>query len=427
MSEENIDEGAVSPRAAESPTRLKPLGGPLVTIVMPCLDEAESIASCVAAACRALDALAAEGEVLVVDNGSSDGSAELALAAGARVIHEPRRGYGSAYLAGFAAARGRYIVMADADGSYELEDTGRFVQALDDGADLVMGSRLRGRIDSGAMPWLHRRIGNPLLTGVLNLFFGTGVSDAHCGMRAFRRELLPRLGLTSTGMEFASEHIIRSGQLGLDIREIPIAYRRRTGHSKLASFRDGWRHLRLLFVLSPTWLFLVPGALLVACGAMAGTVVLADLEVLGRRWDMHTLIASAMLAIVGSQLLQFGAAARFYAALHLGERETARERMRRRVSLETAAIAGVGVGVAGLVVLGFVMADWAGRDFGALRAQHMAVVGMTLVVIGVQAVFGAFLMSVLTLGAQRSETASVREESSELPPQPLLTEESVGG
>ena len=222
-----------------------------VSVVIPCLNEAASIERCVESAWEALDALGAEGEVIVADNGSTDGSPELAAAAGARVVRERRRGYGSAYLAGFAAARGEYIVMADADLTYDFGDIPRFVEQLDDGAHLVMGNRM-ANIKPGAMPWHHRYIGNPVLTGVLNLFFRTGVRDAHCGMRAVRRDVLPRLDLRTTGMEFASEMVIRAAKENLEIREIPIEYHPREGESKLSSFRDGWRHLRFLLVHSPT-------------------------------------------------------------------------------------------------------------------------------------------------------------------------------
>ena len=196
--------------------------------------------------------------MIVADNGSDDGSAEIARSAGATVVHEPRRGYGSAYLAGFAAAAGDYIVMADADLTYDFDDIPRFVERLDGGADLVMGNRMEN-IQPGAMPWLHRYVGNPALTGVLNLFFQTGVRDAHCGMRAVRREALPLLDLRTTGMEFASEMVIRAGKQRLAIEEIPIDYHPREGESKLSSWRDGWRHLRFLLVHSPTYLFVLPG------------------------------------------------------------------------------------------------------------------------------------------------------------------------
>src|SRR5215211_3958313 len=250
---------------------------------MPCLDEADCVATCVRTAQRVMAEARIDGEVVVADNGSQDGSGELAGAVGAHVVHEPRRGYGSAYLAGFAAARGRYIMMADADGSYDLSYVPRFIEPLEQGADMVIGSRLKGRIQRGAMPWLHRRIGVPLLTGILNLLFRARLSDAHCGMRAFRRDLLPRLGLRTVGMEMASEQIMRASKLDLDIREIPIDYRARVGTSKLSTFNDGWRHLRLLLVHSPMWLFVFPGLLLLAAALVGGTIVLAHIELFGRQ------------------------------------------------------------------------------------------------------------------------------------------------
>src|SRR5438067_4799897 len=255
----------------------------LVSVVIPALNEAESIVACVRRSIDTMDDHGIRGEVIVADNGSTDGTPDLAREAGARVINEQRKGYGSAYLAGFASARGKYIVMGDADETYDFSEIARFIEPLEDGADFVMGSRLRGKIHPGAMPWLHRYVGNPVLTGVLNLFFKTGVSDAHCGMRAFRRELLPRLDLRTTGMEFASEQVIRSSKLGLDIREIPSEYHPRTGESKLSSFSDGWRHLRFLLVHSPTWLFLVPGLALLGMALLASAVVVFDINVFGRQ------------------------------------------------------------------------------------------------------------------------------------------------
>src|SRR5919204_2333566 len=316
----------------------------LVSVVIPALNEAESIVACVRRSIDTMEGHGIRGEVIVADNGSTDGTPDLARGAGARVIYEQRKGYGSAYLAGFASARGRYIVMGDADETYDFAEIARFIEPLEDGADFVMGSRLRGKIHPGAMPWLHRYVGNPVLTGVLNLFFKTGVSDAHCGMRAFRRDLLPRLDLRTTGMEFASEQVIRSSKLGLDIREIPIEYHPRAGESKLSSFSDGWRHLRFLLVHSPTWLFLVPGGVLMVIGLVAGTVSVAGVPIFGRQWQLHTLIAASMFAIVGAQVAQLGVSARTYAFYYLGEHDPLFDKLRARLRLEHGLIAGTLVG-----------------------------------------------------------------------------------
>ena len=240
---------------------------PELSVVIPCLNEAETIEECVRQAHDVLAEHGISGEIIVADNDSEDESARLAAAAGATVVHEPERGYGSAYMAGFTAARGRYILMADADLTYDFAEIPRFVAELDGGADMVIGNRMKN-IQPGAMPWHHRYIGNPLLSGFLNLLFRTGVDDAHCGMRAIRRDLLPRLDLRTTGMEFASEMVIRAAKEKLVIRQFPIEYHPRGGESKLSSFRDGWRHLRFLLVHSPNHLFILPGAVMAAVGAI---------------------------------------------------------------------------------------------------------------------------------------------------------------
>jgi glycosyltransferase involved in cell wall biosynthesis len=368
-----------------------------VSVVIPALNEAESIEACVRRSIDTMEKHGIRGEVIVADNGSDDGTPDLARAAGARVINEQRKGYGSAYLAGFASARGKYIVMGDADETYDFGEIARFIAPLDEGADLVMGSRLRGKIHPGAMPWLHRYVGNPVLTGVLNLFFKTGVSDAHCGMRAFRRELLPRLDLRTTGMEFASEQVIRSSKLGLDIREIPIEYHPRTGESKLSSFSDGWRHLRFLLVHSPTWLFLVPGLGMVLLGVLIGAVSVFNVPIFGRQWQLHTLIAGSMLAIVGAQVSQLGIFSRTYAFYYLGEHDPLFDRIRAKMRLEHGLIAGALVLATGLIMTVVVLGIWIHRGFGELREEKLAIAGLTLVVIGIQMIFGAFFLSILGL------------------------------
>jgi hypothetical protein len=374
-----------------------------LSVVIPCLNEAQSIALVVEKARRTMEREGIRGEVVVADNGSEDGSPELAEEAGARVVHEPRKGYGSAYLAGFDAARGTYILMGDADDTYDFTQLGRFVGPLRDGADMVIGNRMTG-LRPGSMPWLHRYIGNPVLTGLLNLFFRTGVSDAHCGMRAFRRDLLPRLDLRTTGMEFASELVIRSSKLGLEVSEVEIEYHPRKGESKLSSFSDGWRHLRFLLVHSPTWLFLIPGTALVALGIVMGVIVLTGADFLGRVWDVHALIAAALTTIVGTQVLQIGMFGRAYAAYYLGEHDPPFDRMRERLRLEHGLIAGGAVLLAGLVTCVVIAVSWLGRGFGELSEQKLAVVGMTLVVVGIQIVFGSFFLSVL--GLSRRPAAS---------------------
>ena len=367
-----------------------------VTVVIPCLNEAESIERCVRAASDALQAGGLAGEVVVADNGSDDGSPDLARAAGARVVHEPRRGYGSAYLAGFAAARGEYIVMADADLTYDFDEIPRFVSKLDDGAELVMGDRMKG-IQPGAMPWLHRYVGNPVLTGILNLFFRTGVRDAHCGMRALRRDVLPRLDLRTTGMEFASEMVIRAGKARLEIEELPIDYHPREGESKLSSFRDGWRHLRFLLVHSPNWLFIIPGAVLAVLGSLIAATVLLQLDIFGREWDLHSMVAGALLMIVGTQVLALGLCAHAYGTYFMGEKDVWFDRMRSIFRLEHGLMLGGTVLAGGLVISTVILGTWVERGFGQLSEERLAVFAATLIIVGIQIFFSSFLLSILGL------------------------------
>jgi glycosyltransferase involved in cell wall biosynthesis len=367
-----------------------------VSVVIPCLNEAETIERCVQSAQDALAKFGLRGEVVVVDNGSEDGSAELASTAGARVVHEPQRGYGSAYLTGFDAARGDYIVMADADLTYDFNDIPRFVERLDGGAELVMGDRM-DNIRPGAMPWLHRYVGNPILTGVLNLLFRTGVRDAHCGMRAFRRDVLPRLDLRTTGMELASEMVIRAAKEDLVIQQIPIEYHPREGESKLSTFRDGWRHLRFLLVHSPTYLFLVPGAVMTFLGALISLTVVAQINVFGRAWDIHTMIGGALLLIVGSQVLALGLAARAYGVYFMGERDRLFEYLRARVKLEHGLLAGAILILLGFVLGGVVVLRWADRGFGELSEARLAVLAAATTIVGIQVFFSSFLLSILGL------------------------------
>jgi glycosyltransferase involved in cell wall biosynthesis len=374
---------------------------PLVSVVIPCLNEEENVASCVRGALEGLRSGGLDGEVIVVDNDSDDRSAQFAAAAGARVIVEPRRGYGSAYLAGFAAARGRYIVMADADLTYDFNEIPSFVSKLDAGAQLVMGNRM-GNIQPGAMPWLHRYIGNPLLTGLLNLFFRTGVRDAHCGMRALRRDVLDQLALRTTGMEFASEMVIRAAKEHLEIAEIEIEYHPRGGESKLSSFRDGWRHLRFLLVHSPTYLFILPGTVLAALGTVVSVLVLAQVDFLGRSWDIHALIGGALFTIIGTQVLALGLCAHAYGTYFMGEKDAWFDAMRARYRLEHGLLLGGAITVAGFVTTLVIVIDWIDHGFGPLGQTKLAVVAFELLIVGLQVFFSSFLLSIIGLRRDRS-------------------------
>jgi glycosyltransferase involved in cell wall biosynthesis len=372
---------------------------PLVSVVIPCLNEAENIEACVTAARAALERMDVEAEVIVADNDSEDDSARLAEEAGARVVVEKRRGYGSAYLAGFAASRGPYIVMADADLTYDFGEIPRFVAALEDGAQMVIGDRM-DNIQPGAMPWLHRYVGNPVLTGLLNLFFRTGVKDAHCGMRALRRDVLPRLDLRTTGMEFASEMVIRASKEHLKIAEFPIQYRPRGGQSKLSSFRDGWRHLRFLLVHSPNYLFILPGTVLAGLGAVIVVFVGSGLDFFGRAWGIHALIGGALLMIVGTQVLALGLCAHAYGTYFMGEQDPWFDRMRARFRLEHGLLLGGLFMLIGLVMGAVIVSTWIAHGFGSLSDEHLAVIAASLLIVGIQIFFSSFLLSILGLRRQ---------------------------
>ncbi|HET8892682.1 MAG TPA: glycosyltransferase family 2 protein [Gaiellaceae bacterium] len=371
---------------------------PVISVILPCLNEEAAIGGVVDEAWAGIGATELAGEVVVVDNGSSDRSAELAQLHGARVVREPRRGYGNAYLAGLAAAEGEFLVMADADGSYDLRDLTPFVSRLQQGSDLVLGSRLRGSIHPGAMPWLNRRVGNPILTAFLNVLFHVRVSDAHCGLRAIRRSALARVNLQSAGMEFASEMIVKAAKRRLVIAEVPIEYRRRIGWSKLNRFRDAWGHVRFLLVHSPTFLFLIPGLVLLTVGAivllgLAGGPV----DIFGRSWQIHTMIAGSAATVVGAQIIELGVFARTYAILYLGEEEPILQRLWMRIRLEHGLLLGGTVLLAGVGLLGEVFARWAASGFGPLGHYYASILGLTLVGLGVQILFASFFLSILGL------------------------------
>src|SRR5919204_6477587 len=303
-----------------------------VSIVIPCLDEGETIADCVTTARRVLAESGLAGEVIVVDNGSTDGSGELARRAGALVVDEPRRGYGSAYLAGLAVARGDNIVMVDADLTYDFREIPRFVDQLAQGAQVVIGNRMSS-IKPGAMPLLSR-LGNPLLSGFLNVLHRTNVRDVHCGMRALRREVLSLLNLRTVGMEFASEMVIRATRERLDVRELPIELHPRVGRSKLSPFRDGWRHLRVILVYNPTFLFLIPGLAMLLAGSLITLLVFVQVPVFGRGLYIHSLIMGCLLVLLGVQAVGLGLAGRVFGVYFISEQDPLFQRLRARLRLE---------------------------------------------------------------------------------------------
>jgi glycosyltransferase involved in cell wall biosynthesis len=376
-------------------------GAPVeISIVLPCLNEEEAIGGCITTLQKIIETQHLNAEILVVDNASTDRSAAIAKAHGARVVEQPIRGYGNAYLKGFTEARGKYIVMADADNTYDFNEVDAFVQPLREGYDLVMGNRFAGRMAKDAMTWSHRYIGNPILSGLLNFFFHTGIRDAHCGMRAFTKEACQRMHLRTGGMEFASEMVINASKAGLKIAERPIAYHPRIGDSKLHTFRDGWRHLRFMLLYSPTHLFLWPGLLLLLAGFVGLSVLLpGPLPLFGHRWDIHAMILFCLLTLLGYQILWLGLCARFYSLTeHLdGESDRLLQQMQRAFTLERGLIIGILLTLVGLAIDISVFVRWLAVHMGPMNEVRPALYAMTLIALGIETIFVSFFLSLLQI------------------------------
>ena len=379
-----------------------------VSVVMPCLNEARTVGVCIDKALACLQKLNAKGEVVVADNGSTDGSQDIARAHGARIVPVERKGYGSALQGGIAAASGKFVIMGDADDSYDFSRLDGFIERLREGYDLVMGNRFRGGIMPGAMPWMHRYIGNPILSGILNLFFHSGVGDAHCGLRGFRKESYERLGLSTSGMEFASEMVVRACLQKQKISEVPVVLhpdgRDRPPH--LRSFRDGWRHLRFLLLLCPLWLYLIPASLLLGGGlGIMAWLTAGPREVGGVVFDVHTMLLGALAVILGYQTIWLWA----YAKIHgwtsgLLPADTFSKRVFNHLNLERGLLAGAVLLLVGLGLNGWLVHIWFGQQFGPLDVTvtlRFALWGFTAMVLGVQTIYGSFFLSMLGMSAKR--------------------------
>ena len=388
----------------------------LLTILIPCLNEAETLAACIRHALAYLAESGVAGEVLVADNGSTDGSQAIAAALGARVIPVAVRGYGGALAGGIAAARGRYVIMGDADDSYDLRNLDAFVAELRAGADLVMGNRFRGGIGAGSMPFLHRYLGNPVLTAIGRLLFRSPVRDFHCGLRGFDRARILGLGLRTTGMEFASEMVVRASLAGLVIREVPTTLRKdgRSRPPHLRTWRDGWRHLRFLLLHSPRWMFLYPGLALFLGGAVPALALLGGPRHIGPHLslDIHTFVVACVAMLVGIQIVTFGMIARRYAArqgLLPGGRHG---RVLGALSLETLLIAALLLLAAGGAGIGWSVLAWSRTGFGELAGGALLrplILSACSVAASVQLAFSAFLLGILELpgGDARARLASL--------------------
>jgi glycosyltransferase involved in cell wall biosynthesis len=373
-----------------------------LSVVMPCLDEAATVGVCVQKAMAALEQHGIRGEVIVADNGSTDGSQQIAREFGARVVPVDRRGYGSALLAGIAAARGEFVLMGDADDTYDFSQLDEFVAKLREGFDLVMGNRFQGNIMPGAMPALHRYLGNPVLTGLGRLFFKSPVGDFHCGLRAFRKDAIDRLGLRTLGMEFASEMIVKASAFGLRVTEIPttLARDRRDRPPHLRTWRDGWRHLRFLLLYSPRWLFLYPGFALCALGVVVSAALLPGPRRIGNVvFDVHTLLFAAMAILIGFQSVVFATFTKIFAISEgLLPEDPRLSRVFRYVTLETGLVAGILLILAGAGAWALGLEYWRIQAFGPLdpeKTLRIVIPGVVCFTLGFQIVLSSFFLSVL--------------------------------
>lgn len=375
---------------------------PELTVLMPCLNEERTLERCIRAARGFMDQAGVQGEVLIADNGSSDDSVQVAIAAGARVVDVTQRGYGAALLAGIEAARGRYVIMGDADDSYDFSRLGGYMEHLRTGAGLVMGNRFQGGIEPGAMPFLHRYLGNPVLSFVGRLFFRIPIRDFHCGLRGFSRDSISRLGLVTTGMEFASEMVAKAALAGLRIEEVPTTLRRdgRGRPPHLRTWRDGWRHLRFLLLFCPRWLFLYPGLALLILG-LAGFTLLrhGPLSFVTVGLDIHSLLYMAGATVLGMQLIQLAFLTKWMGVLSgIVPRPTWLTRSERYLKIETGLLIGIGLFLAGLLWSVQLLYDWGASGFGSLdptQAMRSAIPAVTLMIVGMQAAAGVLFAGAL--------------------------------
>ena len=397
---------------------------PELSIVMPCLNEAETLGTCIRKARNALAELAIVGELVIADNGSTDGSQEIARRAGARVVDVSERGYGSALRGGMSAALGRWIIIGDADDSYDFGSIAPFVQKLEEGYELVMGCRMprgQGRIMKGAMPWKHRWIGNPVLTFLGRLFFKSPANDFHCGLRALSKEAFLKMNLSSTGMEFASEMVMKAAFAKLRTTEVPITLHKdgRSRASHLRSWRDGWRHLRFMLLHCPMWLFFVPGSALLFGGvALQARVAIGPFKIGVFGMESNTLVVSSLAVLLGLQLICFALFARIFAVTQGFLPTSSRLRLFEFVfTLERGIWAGVLIGGVGLTMLVHAVLIWRAAAFGPLptaETLRLVIPASTCIASGVQIVFASFLLSLLNLRrgptAQRPDIFAIRNK-----------------
>jgi glycosyltransferase involved in cell wall biosynthesis len=373
-----------------------------LTVLLPCLNESETLGICIAKAKAAIEQNHLNAEIVVADNGSTDGSQQIAREAGARVVDVPRRGYGSALLAGIAAAQGTYIIMADSDDSYDLAVIMPFLNKLREGFDLVMGNRFKGEIALGAMPFLHRYLGTPVLTFISRIFFHTPCGDVNCGMRGFRKQSAEMLALRSTGMEFASEMLVKASLFRLRIAEIPTRLSRdgRSTPPHLRTWHDGWRHVRFLLLYSPRWLFLYPGIALMFLGAAVTVWLLPGPRFIGRiGFDVHTLLFAGMTILIGFQSILFATFSKVFAITEgLLPEDIRFNRLFKYVNLELGLLMGLLLLLAGTATWAIGLEFWGSRHFGPLNPEHtlrIVIPGVVMFTLGLQVILASFFLSLM--------------------------------
>lgn len=377
---------------------LKNSKNPEVSIVLPCRNEGEALPYCLEEIEKVLRKSKIEAEVIVSDS-STDKSPQIARKFGAKLVKHDKFGYGNAYLEGFNAAKGKYLFLADADGTYDFKELPRFINLLKKGNDLVMGNRFGRKMKKESMTWSHRYIGNPVLSSILRIFFGTTVRDSHCGMRAISREALDKLELRTSGMEFASEMVMKALKTNLKISDIDIDYHPRIGETKLRTFRDGWRHLRFMLLYSPLFLFFIPGILLFAIGlfSMLG-LYFSTVTLLGIQFYVHPMFLSSMFMLVGYQLVMFAGFARLYALTHLGDKSKILDKALKYITIEKAILSGGLVVLVGVLIYLMIFIKWINVGFGDAGEIKNSILALTFVVLGVQTIFASFMMSIIGIG-----------------------------
>ena len=368
---------------------------PEISIILPCRNEEKSLDYVL----REIKSVIKENNLnaeIIVSDSSSDSCFEIAKKHKVRIVKHNKNGYGNAYLEAYPKAKGDLIFMADSDGTYEFKEIPKFISYLKKGNDFVIGDRFSGKMHKKSMPLLHKYIGNPVLSGLVRMFYGKKVKDVHCGMRAIKKEKLKDLKLKTTGMEFASEMVIKAMQNNLKIKEVPIEYKERIGKSKLRSFRDGWRHLRFILLYSPLLLFFIPGTILFLTGVLTLTLFyFGNPLILGKEFIYHPMFISSALTVIGYQIIIFAGFAKIYAMTHFDEKNKFLEKIFRYITLEKAITVGTILTILGILIYIFILHQWISIGFGELNQIKNSIIALTLIIVGIQTIFSSFMLSIL--------------------------------